>query len=690
MKVALVTGTRPQIIKSTPLLQELWRESMFDLKFIHTGQHYDNNMFKDFIRDFELRQPFNLSVMDNFDYSFARTVSRLLRLWDNEKDKPDIAIVPGDSVMPNTPVLIRRDSLVEIIPIEDLFWSYSDRRKIRELKNDIEIWTDVGWSRIKHSFRHKVKKIGYRILTDKGYVEVTDDHSLIIDNKKVSPKELRIGDKIERYRPFIDVMSAFDPELAWVLGLYAADGTRGIYRYDYGDKCQWRIANKDVDLLTKAQKILQSVGFESKIIYANDGMRYLAHKENCKRIYEYFDMCHSRHNGEKIISKYILNANIEAQKAFFDGYMAGDGHISENEISFCSIDYSLLEGLTFILDKLGKDYYLGRRSDKLNIIRIRIRKSKKVICRVPLEIISIEKFDIDDFVFDVETENHHFCGGIGGILLHNTDSAFAAAYAANTLKIPVVHVESGVREYDMTMREERNRRMIDHSAALLCVSTRTGWSNLVSEQVLGKMFLSGDTNYDLFMQRRRIFLSKEMDDFTREMYGADGDYGVLTIHREANTDFDTLRAIFDQVNSFGKLMICPMHPRTKKVFDNMSLISNGWKNYKFISPVPYDTMMNLIARAKIVVTDSGGLQKEAYFTNTPCVTLREVTAWTETVEYGANVLVGTKNVAEGMEQQFGKELHNPRVFGDGSASGRIVDIILNNEIKIPRSRFNNF
>ena len=325
--------------------------------------------------------------------------------------------------MPNTPIVIRRNGLVEIIPIEDLHWSESNSSVTRELKENIEIWTDSGWSKIKYSFRHKVKKNGYRILTDKGYVETTDDHSLVINGKEVSPKDLKIGDKIERYRTKLIGHLQFNSQMAWVLGLYAADGTRGRYDYDGKIKIQWRIANQDVSLLKKAKNYLLLNGFDSKIIYAKDDMKYLIPVGNVKRLYEYFDMSHSKHNDEKIVPKYILNADMSAQSWFYDGYMAGDGHTYIGIDEFTSIDYSLLDGLTFILDNLGKEYYISRRSDKLNTVRVRTRNTKRRN-RVPLEIISIEKFDIDGPVYDIETENHRFCGGLGGILLHNTDSLF--------------------------------------------------------------------------------------------------------------------------------------------------------------------------------------------------------------------------------------------------------------------------
>jgi len=259
----------------------------------------------------------------------------------------------------------------------------------------------------------------------------------------------------------------------------------------------------------------------------------------------------------------------------------------------------------------------------------------------------------------------------------DTDSAFAGALAAVQMNIPVAHIESGVREYDMTMAEERNRRMIDHTASLLFVPTITGWSNLCREKVLGRMSLVGDTNYDVFLQRKEIFLNRDDNIFD--------DYGVLTIHRAANVDTPGMLSwILQKVDESNKQFIFPVHPRTRKKINELTFKP---KNIEFIEPVDYDRMMNLVSHAKIVVTDSGGLQKEAYFANTPCVTLRNATSWEETVEYGANILVGTKHIKDGIEEQYGKKLNNPdgdEVFGNGHASEKIVEVILERAVEIPK------
>lgn len=393
----------------------------------------------------------------------------------------------GDSVMPNTPIVIRRNGFVEVIPIEDIHWAKSVIRSTREIKEDIEIWTDSGWSKIKYSFKHNVRKTGYRILTDKGYVETTEDHSLIINGKEVSPKDLKIGDKIERYRPKISGDIRFQSGMAWVLGFYAADGTRGDYSYGGAKKLQWRISNQNVSLLEKAQEYLLTIGFETKIIYAADNMKYLVPVGNVAALYEYFDMSHSKHNDEKIVPKCILNANLTAQNWFYTGYFEGDGHKSAIGIEeFTSIDYSLLEGITFMLDRNGKDYYISKRDDKLNTVRLRVRKTR-ARNRVPLEIISIDKFDIDGPVYDIETENHHFCGGLGGILLHNTDSIYVSSPYGDDYK-------KAVRSIPF-IEEQLNEKLKEVAVKKFNLDPNNYTLDLRAEKIYSKIYFSEKKNY---------------------------------------------------------------------------------------------------------------------------------------------------------------------------------------------------
>ena len=168
----------------------------------------------------------------------------------------------GDSVVGTTPIVIREDGYVSIIPIEDLYGAESVR-KGRIFLNNVEVWTEQGWSEIKYVYKHKPRynKKGYRIHSDRGFVEVTEDHSLVINGKKISPNDLVVGDKIERYRPMSNNVLDVSYDLAWVLGLFAADGTVGRYENKETKKYtryQCRIVNTNKILLQKAQQILMN------------------------------------------------------------------------------------------------------------------------------------------------------------------------------------------------------------------------------------------------------------------------------------------------------------------------------------------------------------------------------------------------------------------------------------------------
>lgn len=277
----------------------------------------------------------------------------------------------------------------------------------------------------------------------------------------------------------------------------------------------------------------------------------------------------------------------------------------------------------------------------------------------------------------------------------DTNSALGAGLTASKMDIPFAHLEAGVRMWDMYMQEEQNRRMLDHTASLLLAPTATGYGHLINERVPGMVRLVGDTNYELFKNRKHIGveLSKEVYD----KYGLADEYIVLTAHRRENLTVDRIHNILNSVNLMGVDILFLVHPRTLQTVTAFA-IDHSEKDWEFPNlimhkPVSYDDMMGLLWNTKLLVTDSGGLQKEAYFTRTPCVSLREATCWVETVMNGGNILSGIDDVKKMIatySKMYGKNLENLPIFGVGKASHRILDIILNEEIKISRTRSNNF
>ena len=270
----------------------------------------------------------------------------------------------------------------------------------------------------------------------------------------------------------------------------------------------------------------------------------------------------------------------------------------------------------------------------------------------------------------------------------DTNSALAAALTGFKMEIPVCHLESGLRSFDMRMQEEINRRLIDHGSAGLFAPTITAVQNLGKESVTGTIYHTGDTMYDVLKDRLRIFKDKPFQDSIIEKTSIDEDeFAMLTLHRRENVDFpQRLKAIVDGLDDVGRPIVFPMHPRTRARLQESALEMSS--NVSIITPVPYTEMMALVSRASLLLTDSGGLQKEAYLLNTPCVTIRDNTEWIETIDAEANVLASANrlDISRKALHMWGKRLKNdPSVYGDGKASSKIARILANGEIKIKSS-----
>ncbi len=268
----------------------------------------------------------------------------------------------------------------------------------------------------------------------------------------------------------------------------------------------------------------------------------------------------------------------------------------------------------------------------------------------------------------------------------DTHSAFAAAITAIKSDIPLVHLEAGLRSYDMIMQEETNRRLIDHGASILLAPTDTAVSNLESENVLGRIYLTGDTMYDLLKVMIPQFRSIDIREHFGDTRIAD-DFAVLTFHRRENVENEArLREVMKSLNSMDFQVLFPAHPRTKKRIDKLGIKLPT--NVLVLDPLPYTTMMALVINASLVITDSGGLQKEAYLLNTPCVTVRNNTEWIETIDAGANVLAYASKgdlVAKALTM-WGKKLNNDsNVYGDGNSCKRIAQLLRSDKGRIPTS-----
>jgi UDP-GlcNAc3NAcA epimerase len=255
----------------------------------------------------------------------------------------------------------------------------------------------------------------------------------------------------------------------------------------------------------------------------------------------------------------------------------------------------------------------------------------------------------------------------------DTNSTLAAAMAAAKLRIPVAHVEAGLRSYDRRMPEEINRVVTDHLASTLLCPTVNAAANLAREGVVEGVQVVGDVMLDAFAHNREIasHSSSILLELGIDRYG----YQLLTIHRAENADRpEALAAILSGVGAAGRRVVFPVHPRTRAALAEMRVPVP--ENVMVIDPVGYLEMLVLEENAEVIVTDSGGVQKEAYFAGRPCVTVRDRTEWTETVESGWNVVVGTDPVRiAGAMREFRPTRPRPDVFGDGHAAERIVQAL---------------
>ena len=261
----------------------------------------------------------------------------------------------------------------------------------------------------------------------------------------------------------------------------------------------------------------------------------------------------------------------------------------------------------------------------------------------------------------------------------DTNTTLAGALAAVKLHIPIAHIEAGLRSFDNRMPEEINRILTDHCSDFLFCPTETAVKNLENEGITDKkIFLAGDTMVDACFQNLEI--AKRTSTAFKD-YKIKNDYFFATVHRAENTDDETrLKNIVDAFVSMDTQIVFPIHPRTVKMLKGFGFFEKleNAKNVLMIDPVGYLDSLLLISRAKLILTDSGGIQKEALFLRIPCVTLRDNTEWIETIELGGNILVGSdKNrILKGVTSMLDKELNcvkNP--FGDGKASERICKIL---------------
>jgi UDP-GlcNAc3NAcA epimerase len=262
----------------------------------------------------------------------------------------------------------------------------------------------------------------------------------------------------------------------------------------------------------------------------------------------------------------------------------------------------------------------------------------------------------------------------------DTNSTLAGALAAAKCSIPLAHVEAGLRSFNRRMPEEHNRVLTDHCSDLLLCPTQTAVDNLTREGITGGVHLVGDTMYDAVLQFAQ--LAQQRTTILADLDLEPKSYLLATIHRSYNTDVpENLRSILSALQEIGEPIVFPVHPRTRQkiaALDGLGSLLRSNGHLRLIDPVGYLEMLVMEQNARLILTDSGGMQKEAYFFGVPCVTLRPETEWVETVEAGWNVIAGAdkEKIVRYACTRRHPEADRPMPFGNGRAAYQISSLLV--------------
>jgi len=260
------------------------------------------------------------------------------------------------------------------------------------------------------------------------------------------------------------------------------------------------------------------------------------------------------------------------------------------------------------------------------------------------------------------------------LIYGDTNSTLAGALAASKLAVPAVHVEAGLRSFNRSMPEEINRVVADHLSELLLCPSETAIANLAQEGITRNVHKVGDVMLDALNWARQRSTGIEVS--ILKGFGIQPKkYLVSTLHRSENTDDPKqFLRILEAFNAMSEPVVFPVHPRARKIVNEIGFVAKS--HLHLIEPLGYLQMVALARSARLILTDSGGLQKEAYWLGVPCVTLRNETEWVETVEAGWNILVGPdpKKIFEAVNS-FVPPDDRPVLYGDGAAADKCVELI---------------
>lgn len=356
-------------------------------------------------------------------------------------------LVYGDSVVPDTPILIKigatktRRGLIKYVNIEDIPrktpWLCYGEKEYALPQDGIEVWSDKGFTRLKNIIRHKTDKNIYRVLTHTGCVDVTEDHSLLTpEGEEIRPVDLSVGDpllhsELPKFTKKDQTIVSLSPAQGcpYSMGFFYGDGSCGYYDCASGKKSSWALNNTNLDFLEKAKKELESFyPFRFKILdtLESSGVYKLVPSGvGIKDFVEEWRSYFYSPRRQKKVPDDILNASNETIKIFMEGYYAADGDKQKGIYRFDNKGGIGAAGLLYLCNRLGYSTSINIREDKPDIYRVNATKGKQR--RSANKIKKIWDFGPSkDFVYDLETENHHFAAGVGKMIVHNTDSSMVA------------------------------------------------------------------------------------------------------------------------------------------------------------------------------------------------------------------------------------------------------------------------
>jgi DNA polymerase elongation subunit (family B) len=344
-------------------------------------------------------------------------------------------LIYGDSVTEDTPILCKIKGKICYRTIDNLPHSeWTDYHGGKEISNpdNIEVWTENGFTKVNKIIKHKTRKEIFRVLTHTGVVDVTEDHGLLnINSEKVSPKELTVGSDLlisdlPIYKTHEDI---FTKDQAYIMGLFYADGSCGIYKYNNKEQSTWEINNQNRVLLEKCSVMLNNIYDKHSFkiletIKSSNMLKLVLNGKNKKDfVSEWRTMMYDKNKYKKMPDE-ILWSSEEIRQSFLDGYYASDGDKDKNGY-YCFDNKGKIgaAGLYYLATSLGYYVSINTRKDKPNIYRLTCTKNKQRKCPHKVKKIYSLGFT-EQFVYDLETKNHHFSAGIGKLIVHNTDSNY--------------------------------------------------------------------------------------------------------------------------------------------------------------------------------------------------------------------------------------------------------------------------